>query len=319
MVRTTVTSHCSINGLNLTFRDMLDEGDGIEGDLNAHTRNQQWKDFRTFSAGLTEDGHCSRSSLSSTSSASGRQSPPLSGSKRVYAPTISPSAGPARNSRPLSVNDLFMIPQGVGASNGIAPSASTSTHSRGRNSLNTTPRQPGETLGGMMLSRTESTNTTAPVVGNTVFPTTIATTSTDSSPMAQMFAKHAKSSHDIRSINIQDSDPHLIELFMQRASSYMGGVNAMASSKSSVNLIADGSINDTTDSTIGPRRHTVFAGLAYGSSNMTINYTPNGMRLSTFNLGDLQRDEGTMNRYNGIPSTGGGNADGRRNEEWVFS
>lgn len=325
MVRTPVTSHCSINGLNLTFRDMLDEGDGIEGDLNAHTRNQQWKDFRTFSAGLTEGGYSRRSSSSSsTSSTSKRQSPPLSGSKRVHAPTVSPSAGPARNTRPLSVNDLFMIPQGVGASNGVAPTASTSTRSRGRSSLNATPRLPGETLGGMMLSRTASINTTAPVVGNSVFPTTTTTTSTStmdssSSPMAQMFAKHARSSHDIRSSNIQDSDPQLLELFMQRASSYIGGANATTNSKSSVKLIADGSINNTTDSTIGPRRHTVGAGLAYGSANMTINYTPNGMRLSTFNLGELQRDEGTMNRYNGIPSTGGGNADGRRNEEWVFS
>ncbi len=35
----------SINGLNLTFPDMLDVGDGIEGDLNSRSRNQRWKEF----------------------------------------------------------------------------------------------------------------------------------------------------------------------------------------------------------------------------------------------------------------------------------
>ena len=35
--------------VNLKFRDMLDEGDGNEGDLNLRLRNQQWKDFRMFS------------------------------------------------------------------------------------------------------------------------------------------------------------------------------------------------------------------------------------------------------------------------------
>mmetsp|Transcript_22408 Transcript_22408/g.44671 ORF Transcript_22408/g.44671 Transcript_22408/m.44671 type:complete len:303 (+) Transcript_22408:180-1088(+) len=44
-----IPSNANVNGQNLTFRDMLDEGDGNEGDLNLRHRNQQWKDFRTFS------------------------------------------------------------------------------------------------------------------------------------------------------------------------------------------------------------------------------------------------------------------------------
>ena len=46
---TPICARTSINGLNLTFRDMLDEGDGTEGDLNNRLRNQQWKDFSKFS------------------------------------------------------------------------------------------------------------------------------------------------------------------------------------------------------------------------------------------------------------------------------
>jgi hypothetical protein len=47
-----VTARPSINGLNLTFRDMLDVGDGVEGDLNSRSRNQRWKEFCSFSAGF---------------------------------------------------------------------------------------------------------------------------------------------------------------------------------------------------------------------------------------------------------------------------
>ena len=39
-------------GRNLTFRDMLDEGDGREGDWNLQRRNQRWKEFRVE----TDDG-----------------------------------------------------------------------------------------------------------------------------------------------------------------------------------------------------------------------------------------------------------------------
>lgn len=35
---------------NITFKDVLDVGDGETGDLNSQQRNQQWKDFRAFSA-----------------------------------------------------------------------------------------------------------------------------------------------------------------------------------------------------------------------------------------------------------------------------
>lgn len=46
---TPVTARLSINGLNLTFKDLLDVGDGVEGDMNIRSRNQQWKEFCSFS------------------------------------------------------------------------------------------------------------------------------------------------------------------------------------------------------------------------------------------------------------------------------
>lgn len=35
---------------SMTFQDMLDEGDGKEGDLNQRCRNEQWKDFECLNA-----------------------------------------------------------------------------------------------------------------------------------------------------------------------------------------------------------------------------------------------------------------------------
>lgn len=35
---------------SMTFQDMLDEGDGKEGDLNQRSRNEQWKEFSCFEA-----------------------------------------------------------------------------------------------------------------------------------------------------------------------------------------------------------------------------------------------------------------------------
>ncbi|KAL3797266.1 hypothetical protein HJC23_004558 [Cyclotella cryptica] len=40
---------------SLTFRDMLDEGDGKEGDLNLHLRNEQWKVFQVSGCGSGVD------------------------------------------------------------------------------------------------------------------------------------------------------------------------------------------------------------------------------------------------------------------------
>mmetsp|Transcript_9204 Transcript_9204/g.21388 ORF Transcript_9204/g.21388 Transcript_9204/m.21388 type:complete len:575 (-) Transcript_9204:74-1798(-) len=37
---------------SLRFKDLLDVGDGVENDLNVRSRNQRWKEFRTFSTRL---------------------------------------------------------------------------------------------------------------------------------------------------------------------------------------------------------------------------------------------------------------------------
>eukprot|EP00804_Cyclotella_cryptica_P024098 CCRYP_007310-RA/>CCRYP_007310-RA protein AED:0.34 eAED:0.34 QI:0/-1/0/1/-1/1/1/0/351 len=70
---------------NLTFRDMLDEGDGKEGDLNLHLRNEQWKVFRMSACGTQEgDDEEGNSALMFTPE---HRSGSVSGSKRV--PTLS--------------------------------------------------------------------------------------------------------------------------------------------------------------------------------------------------------------------------------------
>ena len=46
---------------NLKFKDLLDVGDGVENDLNVHSRNQRWKEFRTFSSKLGTIGDSEQS------------------------------------------------------------------------------------------------------------------------------------------------------------------------------------------------------------------------------------------------------------------
>lgn len=46
---------------SMTFQDMLDEGDGKEGDLNQRYRNEQWKDFDCLHAPKKRRGTMSRS------------------------------------------------------------------------------------------------------------------------------------------------------------------------------------------------------------------------------------------------------------------
>eukprot|EP00581_Thalassiosira_minuscula_P015932 CAMPEP_0183719512 /NCGR_PEP_ID=MMETSP0737-20130205/12414_1 /TAXON_ID=385413 /ORGANISM="Thalassiosira miniscula, Strain CCMP1093" /LENGTH=737 /DNA_ID=CAMNT_0025949231 /DNA_START=118 /DNA_END=2328 /DNA_ORIENTATION=- len=110
----------SNNGLNLTFREMLDEGDGKDGDLNSNVRNQAWKDFRSFSSRFEEDNPMMTAAMervaedgedpaaspptkdnddqsgSTSTTATGNNSIPLSGSKRTLTPSSlgsNPSVG----------------------------------------------------------------------------------------------------------------------------------------------------------------------------------------------------------------------------------
>ena len=104
-------SRPSINGLNLTFKDMLDEGDGTDGDLNLRQRNQQWKDFRSFSNQFEDDNPLKAAmgdndmsggavspvkeddGTGSTSTTATGSSIALSGSKRTLTPNSLNSGG----------------------------------------------------------------------------------------------------------------------------------------------------------------------------------------------------------------------------------
>lgn len=125
----------SINGLNLTFRDMLDEGDGVDGDLNLRSRNQQWKDFRSFSdkfgennpmmkaaammggaeETIEEDGSAESDGTGATGTMSDSTNAaiPLSGSKRTLTPN---SLGGSSNVSGASRNRAFLS---GGAASGV--------------------------------------------------------------------------------------------------------------------------------------------------------------------------------------------------------
>lgn len=151
-------SRPSINGLNLTFRDMLDEGDGAEGDLNLRLRNQQWKDFRTFSnnfenenpmmaaamdregmfdkpSPIKETGSVTSTSTTATGTSGTASNVPLSGSKRTLTPSSLNSRNSANTSgsaNKVTNNTIFINP---GGGMGMGPPYSRTLHGSHRASV----------------------------------------------------------------------------------------------------------------------------------------------------------------------------------------
>ncbi|KAL9184853.1 hypothetical protein ACHAXT_002630 [Thalassiosira profunda] len=304
----------SIHGLHLTFRDMLDEGDGAEGDLNVRRRNQQWKDFRSFSSQFASDnpfvslmGDSSRSGSpvkeagsvgSHTTSATAQSSLPLSGSKRTLTPSSLTSASTAASSgaggnkgfasagtghprvggahrSAVSANDLAMLRRAASRMK-MTPVGADAAPPFGA----TRPRaqRSGETLGGDLLSRLSDSSAASLEGGEGVPATVSAPAAKAPSPLEQMVAQsRALRSSAVRAPLLGDLVP----------SSGTSGL---------------------------PRRvRTVGAGLAYGHAGMTVDYRGGGCRVSKFNLGAL-RNSSKLSEISSAGSSGGG-----RNEEWDLS
>ena len=299
--------------VNLKFRDMLDEGDGNEGDLNLRLRNQQWKDFRMFSKEFESEnpmlvsieeggaGGGSGAALTTVDSGGAGATPmstnvkpstsSLSGSKRAISPsstsgqtssTSSKTAAAFMNSfgshRHLNSHRASVSVNDLAMLRRSAArmrvGPSSNNSSSNRSFATTTTTSPGATLGGEMLSRISSRNSIMSINSSTGSGGAAAeATENTLSPLAQMMAKSA----NLSSKQQQD-------LFLSKAKYQMS--------------------NDTTSSSaaaaagMGRRVHTVGAGLAYGGPN-----------LSRFDLGSLRKDLSIM-------SGGSGSSGAGKNEEW---
>jgi len=306
--------------LNLTFREMLDEGDGTENDLNSRLRNQQWKDFSNFSNQFeksnpmlrsvdehsstgSKDSSMGECSSASTGTGAGRRKSSmgsqmsLSGSKRSIGSGGS-SGGASGGSNPnsrgnqqwqrpyglagshrqaVSVNDLAVLRRAASRMkmNNVTGGGGGGMGSMGMGSSQ--QKLPGETLGGSLLSRINSTADSS--IGGSSHsgaaanmpPTTIL------SPMEQMMARKQSQQQTTT------QQPQTSEMFMKQFNLAMSSGPGQYSVQPSPSTV-----NNTTSSSgasMGRQVRSVGAGLAYGRVNMTTNAN----RLSRFNLGNMNR------------------------------
>lgn len=183
----------SSNGLNLTFKEMLDVGDGKEGDLNLRSRNHQWKDFQSFSSKFEETNPIMKAmaeGVEAPGSAQGQGSPskegdggdstststtiPLSGSKRTLTPSsvntvstgssknsggnqgfppVAPNSGGMPNARTLMGSHRASVSVNDLAVLRRAAGRMKMNNPAVGNSSRQTTTQPGQMLGGDMLNR----------------------------------------------------------------------------------------------------------------------------------------------------------------------
>ena len=335
--------------LNLTFRDMLDEGDGTENDLNSRLRNQQWKDFSNFSnqfeksnpmlrsvdehssIGSSKDGSMGECSSASTSGAGRRKSSmgsqmSLSGSKRSIGSGGSsggasggsnPSGGNQQWQRPyglagshrqaVSVNDLAVLRRAASRMkmNNVTGGGGGGMASMGGIGMGSQQKLPGETLGGSLLSRINSTADSS--IGGSSHsgaaanmpPTTIL------SPMEQMMARKQSQQQTTQ------QQPQTSEMFMKQFNLAMSSGPGQYSVQPSPSTV----YNTTSSSaSMGRQVRSVGAGLAYGRVNMTTNAN----RLSRFNLGNMNRTNSRLSEISsaGSSSSRTGIGTPRGNEEW---
>jgi len=338
-----VTTRPSMNALNLTFRDMLDEGDG-EGDLNVRSRNQQWKHFQSFSNKFESDNPMMQATMMEMDRNTGSTSIKEGGSFGSMGTTDTESTTPVslseskRTLTPSSFNSRNGMIGGTtgnkanASGGGMMPPRSLTGSHRGavsvndlavlrraaaRINVNPTPNDsssqrqmtttlPGQTLGGGMLSRIPSSTNTAMSSGSSGEDVL--------SPLAQMMAKmNSSGGTNSGSVNHGGSGggnpsgaEQQKELFLQMlAKRGTGGVggNPAMSSHASSSNMRMGGM--------GRRVQTVGAGLAYGRGNMSTG--KNGLRLSRFNLGDMTKVNSQLSQISSGGESGGG---GGRNEEW---
>jgi len=338
--------------LNLTFREMLDEGDGTENDLNSRLRNQQWKDFSNFSnqfeksnpmlrsvdehssIGSSKDGSMGECSSASTSGAGGRRKSSmgsqmsLSGSKRSIGSGGSSGgasggsnpnsrgnqqwqrpyglAGSHRHRQAVSVNDLAVLRRAASRMkmNNVTGGGGGGMGSMGGMGVQ---KLPGETLGGSLLSRINSTADSS--IGGSSHGGTAANTppTTILSPMEQMMARKQSQQQ-----TATQQQPQTSEMFMKQFNLAMSSGPGQYSVQPSPSTVYN--TTSSSGASMGRQVRSVGAGLAYGRVNMTTNAN----RLSRFNLGNMNR---TNSRLSEISSAGSGTSHSgigtpRGNEEW---
>ena len=304
--------------VNLKFRDMLDEGDGNEGDLNLRLRNQQWKDFRMFSKEFESENPMLVSIEEGGASGSGG----------AAASTVADSGGAGGGATPMSTNVKPSTSSLSGSKRAISPSSTsgqTSSHSSSSKTAAAFMNSFGShrqlnshrasvsvndlamlrrSAARMRVGPSSSNNSSS---SNRSFATTTTTTSPGATLGGEMLSR-ISSRNSIMSINSSTgsggagagTENTLSPLAQMMAKS------ANLSSKQQQDLFLSKAkyqmSNDTTSSSaaagMGRRVHTVGAGLAYGGPN-----------LSRFDLGSLRKDLSIM-------SGGSGSSGAGKNEEW---
>jgi len=335
------TARPSMNGLNLTFRDMLDEGDGAENDLNLRSRNQQWKHFRSFSNKFESDNpmmQAARMEMDQDNTV-GATNPikeggsfgsmgttdtegtHLSESKRTLTPSSynsrngnPPSSGGASGNKAFSNGGGMLPPRSLAGSHRAVVSVNDLAVLRraaARMKMNpasnmqnsASSRQPSQRLPGEMLGGGMLSR--IPSSSNSTVSSGGDTEGNDDalSPLAQMMAKMNGNRAAGNGTNSGgSSSEQQKELFLQMLSKPRAGAgNPGLSSRASSNNMGMGGM--------GRRAQTVGAGLAFDRGNTTMGN--NGFRLSRFNLGGMSKETSQLSLI-----SSGGESGGGRNEEW---
>lgn len=319
---------------NLTFREMLDEGDGKEGDLNVRLRNEQWKVFRTNSACVSED-----ESGDTNEGNNDNNSHSLSGLKRTLTPTSSGGDtidGKAADASPshhvlrmmdhphittlpnqqrligsdrgcVSAHDLAVFRRSASRMK-MASSGGGGIAGHAAMGMNTTSLQqhsqqrPGETLGASMLSRLSSMESQGNVVGS--MRDVGSAVAVQPAASASVASASASNNNDVpfalTFANDTASSP--LAQMMARKINTMANTNTTATA-SDMNRPQ----HTATMPFMGRRVHTVSAGLAYGSAGF---HMDSNTRISRF---DLLKSSGVSALS---LSSGGSGAGGGKNEEW---
>ncbi|KAL7478080.1 hypothetical protein ACHAW6_003863 [Cyclotella cf. meneghiniana] len=301
---------------NLTFREMLDEGDGKEGDLNLRLRNEQWKVFRTSDCGTGDDDDDDKEdSLMFTPE---HRTGSLLGSKRVLTPSSSTNSndymGDAPNNRSENTEGYSPVPMMtmhshaqstgitqpqpnlIGSHRGCVSAYDLAVFRRAASRMKISPQmpspsgvhwiepsqssqqRPGETLGAAMLSRLSSGGSNDLGVAREAAPSTL------SSVMS------GKASTAGPAIILPHASP----------------LAQMMANKLSVGMAEPPASLPPASKLMSRRVHTVSAGLAYGSAGFRMD---NKTRLSRFELG---KDTSILS----LSSQGSGQGGFGKNEEW---
>eukprot|EP00956_Cyclotella_meneghiniana_P007540 scaffold10184_cov52-Cyclotella_meneghiniana.AAC.4 len=296
---------------NITMREMLDEGDGKEGDLNVRLRNERWKEFRTSCNSATslvseddeeqqqrdvddDDNTMGHSGNNGTvvASSTGTATSSLLGYKRTLTPSSLTSIKDQANNRNtnknhsqwvdchtrgcVSAHDLAVFRRSASRMRMTVDGVSANTviassAATGNNAA--APMKPGETLGAPMLERLSLLEDGSSTTA----------TADSTGPSRPTTAQEVTNSVDTSSPLAQ-----------------------MMASRTFQNRMM---MPTTNNHTIQRRVHTVSAGLAYGSAGFTTD--PNNTRLSRFDL--LPR-----NKLSALSASSGGSGGGGygKNEEW---